>query len=163
MRRLFEPGTVAVVGVGRSRGIGSEIFRNLRATFRGRAVPVNPHATSIDGSAAFASVSQIPGTVDLAIIAVPCAQVPSVVDDCLAKGVHGLVVISAGFAETGSDGRRLQEQVLSRVRDRGARLIGPNCMGILNTDPAVGLNGTFSPCRRKAARWVWPSSTTRQT
>jgi acetyl coenzyme A synthetase (ADP forming)-like protein len=146
MRRLFEPGSVAVVGVGRSRGgIGSEIFHNLQAGFTGRVTPVNPSAGSIGGARAYPSVRQIPDDVDLAVIAVPCAQVPTVVEDCLDKGVRGLVVISAGFAEAGAEGRRAQDQVLARVREAGVRMIGPNCMGILNTDPAVHLNATFSP------------------
>jgi succinyl-CoA synthetase alpha subunit/GNAT superfamily N-acetyltransferase len=146
MRRLFEPASVAVVGAGRERGgIGAEIFHNLQATFTGTVIPVNAHATHVGGIAAYGSIRQVPDPVDLAVVAVPCAQVPAVVDDCLAKGVHGLVVISAGFAESGTDGLRLQDQVLARVREAGIRLVGPNCLGILNTDPLVRLNATFSP------------------
>ena len=146
MRPLFEPRNVAVVGVSRTRGsIGSEIFHHLLTDFTGRTIPVNPSATTIEGSPAFATVEDIPGDVDLAVIAVPCAQVERVVRSCLAKHVRGIVVISAGFAESGLEGRQLQAQLLEQVREAGIRMIGPNCMGILNTDPAIRLNATFSP------------------
>jgi acetyl coenzyme A synthetase (ADP forming)-like protein len=146
MRRVFEPRSIAVIGAGRSRGtIGAEIFHNLRERFRGRVIPINPKASAIDGVSAYPSVRKAPGPVDLAVVAVPAADVPGVVDDCIASGVKGLVVITAGFAETGADGRRRQDELLGRVREAGIRMIGPNCMGILNTDPAIGMNATFSP------------------
>jgi acetyl coenzyme A synthetase (ADP forming)-like protein len=144
MRRLFEPRRVAVVGVGRDGGIGAEIFRNLRGRFTGEVVAVNSKANGIAGGP-YRSVRNIPGEVDLAIIAVPCAAVLGVIDECIEKAVAGLVVITAGFAETGAEGRAAQDRLLARVREAGIRLIGPNCMGILNTDPAVALNATFSP------------------
>src|SRR5262249_42428874 len=87
----------------------------------------------------------IPGPVDLAVIVVPAAQVLESVDDCLTKGVRALCVISAGFSESGPAGRELEAALLDRIRTAGCRLIGPNCMGLLNTDPAVQLNATFSP------------------
>src|SRR6185436_13458068 len=90
-------------------------------------------------------VTSVPGDVDLAVICVPCAQVSASVDDCIAKGVKALVVISAGFGETGGTGRALEGQILEKVRRAGIRMIGPNCMGIINTDRAVRLNATFSP------------------
>jgi acetyl coenzyme A synthetase (ADP forming)-like protein len=151
LRPFFEPRTVAVVGASRRRGrVGAEIFHNLTAGgFNGRVIPVNPRAHEVAGVAAYAEVSQIPGHVDLAIIAVPAACVDAAVDDCLVKGVPALVVITAGFGETGDDGRAREAALRERVRAAGARLIGPNCMGLLNTDPAVRLNATFSP--------VWPA------
>ena len=82
---------------------------------------------------------------DLAIVVVPAADAAAVVDDCITKGVRGIVVISAGFGETGKEGRAREAALLAKVRDAGVRMIGPNCMGIINTDPAVALNGTFSP------------------
>src|SRR5262249_22401004 len=99
MRALFEPVVVAVIGASHMRGrIGSEIFHNLRASgFVGVAIPVNPKAESIEGIKAYHSITDIPGPVDLAVIAVPCEHVLPVADDCIAKGVKGLVVISAGF------------------------------------------------------------------
>jgi acyl-CoA synthetase (NDP forming) len=87
----------------------------------------------------------IPGPVDLAVVAVPAAQVPGAVDDCLAKGVRGICVISAGFGESGADGREREVELLAKIRGAGCRLIGPNCMGLLNTDPAYALNATFAP------------------
>lgn len=147
LRPFFQPDTVAVVGAGRRRGgIGAEIFHNLVATeFRGRVVPVNAAGGSVEGNAAVRSVRDIEGEVSLAVIAVPCEQVADVVGDCLAKGVKALLIISAGFAETGTAGRDREAAIVEKVRAAGVRLIGPNCMGIINTDPAVRLNATFSP------------------
>ena len=136
-----------MVGVSRRRGtIGAEIFHNLAlGGFTGRAIPVNPHASAIDGIPAFPSVAAISGDVDLAVIAVPAACVESVVDDCIAKRVGAIVVITAGFGETGDEGRRVEARLRERVRAAGIRLVGPNCMGVVNTDPAFHLNASFSP------------------
>jgi len=147
MRPFFEPEAVAVVGANRERGrIGSEVFHNLIAA--GCAVPVypvHPDGGEIEGHRAYARVSDIPGPVDLAVIVVPAAHVPGVVEECIAKGVKALVVISAGFAEVGTEGRALEAALLETVRKAGIRMVGPNCMGLLNTDPGVRLNATFSP------------------
>ena len=94
---------------------------------------------------AYASVTDIPGPVDLAIIVVPAAHVVGAARECAAKGVLGLVVISAGFSETGPEGIARQRELLTVCRDAGMRLVGPNCMGVINTDPAVRLNATFAP------------------
>jgi acetyl coenzyme A synthetase (ADP forming)-like protein len=147
MKSFFEPRTVVVVGANRERGrIGSEILHNLiDGGFTGQLLAVHPSAPSIDGVPAYSRLTDIPATVDLAVICVPCAQVSSVVDDCIAKGVRALVIISAGFGETGAAGRALERAILEKVRTAGIRMIGPNCMGIINTDPAVRLNATFSP------------------
>jgi acetate---CoA ligase (ADP-forming) len=147
MKNFFAPHAVAVIGANRERGkIGSEILHNIVAGgFSGRLSVVHPHASSIDGVPAFPTVTAIPGEVDLAVICVPCAGVSEVVDDCIAKGVKALVVISAGFGETGTAGRVLEREILDKVRAAGIRMIGPNCMGIINTDPAIRLNATFSP------------------
>jgi len=144
---FFHPKTVAVIGAGRRRGgFGAEIFHNLMTTgFRGRVVPVNSACGSVEGVPAVDSVRAVKDDVSLAVIAVPCDQVAAVVDDCIAKEVKALLVISAGFAETGAGGREREAAILDKVRAAGVRLIGPNCMGILNTDPAVRLNATFSP------------------
>jgi acetyl coenzyme A synthetase (ADP forming)-like protein len=154
MRALFEPGSVAIIGASRARGrIGSEILHNLVASgFTGRLYAVHPTAASLQGIPAFPRVTDIGGDVDLAIVAVPAPDVMGVVDDCIAKGVKGLVVISAGFAETGDAGRVLEAELLARVRRAGVRLVGPNCMGLLNTDPGVRLNATFSPVFPPAGR-----------
>ena len=147
LRPFFRPTTVAVVGAGRRRGgIGAEIFHNLVATgFRGRVVPVNSAGGTIEGIPAVKTIAEVDGEVSLVVIAVPCDQVPGVVDDCVAKGIKALLIISAGFAETGAEGREREAAILDKVRAAGIRLIGPNCMGIINTDPAVQLNATFSP------------------
>src|SRR3954465_2902139 len=147
LRPFFEPRAIAVVGANQQRGhIGSEIFRNLRESgFTGTLIPVHPTAASIAGLTAYPRVSDIPGDVDLAVIVVRAATVAAVVDDCLAKGVKVLVVISAGFGEVGADGQLLQDELVEKIRAAGGRMIGPNCMGIINTDPAFSVNATFSP------------------
>ena len=147
MQAFFEPRSVAVVGADRTRGrIGSEILHNLRASgFRGGIFPVNPHADTIQTLRSYARVTDIPEEVDLAVIVVPATRVDAVVDDCLAKGVKALVVISAGFGETGEAGRAREAALVEKLRSAGVRMIGPNCLGILNTDPKVRLNATFSP------------------
>ncbi len=147
MARLFEPRSVAVIGASRERGkIGAEILHNLVATgFRGAILPVNPSAAEIEGVRCYARLADIEGPVDLAVISVPAAAVPAAIDDCVAKGVQGVVVITAGFAETGEEGRRREAALLEKVRDAGMRMVGPNCMGLVNTNPAVRLNATFAP------------------
>jgi acetyl coenzyme A synthetase (ADP forming)-like protein len=147
MRAFFEPRVVAVVGANRTRGkIGSEILNNLMtAGFTGRIVPVHPEAADIAGLRAYARVSDIPGPVDLAIIVVPAPQVIDAVDDCIRKDIPAICVISAGFSECDAAGRAREALLLDKVRRAGCRLVGPNCMGLLNTNPAVQLNATFSP------------------
>lgn len=147
MKPFFEPRSIAVVGANRERGrIGSEILRNLKETgFTGALVPVHPDAGTIEGLPAYASVSAIPFDIDLAVIVVPAVHVAAVVDECIAKKVKALVVISAGFGESGPDGRVMEAALVERIRAAGIRMIGPNCMGIINADPAFNLNATFSP------------------
>ncbi|HEV8486058.1 MAG TPA: GNAT family N-acetyltransferase [Blastocatellia bacterium] len=147
MKVFFEPTSVAVVGAGRRRGgIGAEIFHNLLGSgFQGVVYPVNEQAEVVGSVRAYPGVGEIPDSVDLAIIVVPAADVERVVDDCIGKGVHGIIIISAGFAETGAEGRARETAILEKARSAGVRLIGPNCMGIINTDPGVSLNATFSP------------------
>jgi acetate---CoA ligase (ADP-forming) len=145
--RFLEPGAVAVVGASRSRGtVGGEIFHNLlEAGFSGVVHPVNPNAGVVQSVRAYPSVEEVPGALDLAVIAVPAEQVSEAARGCAAKGVPALVVISAGFAETGSAGAERQRELLAICRESGMRLIGPNCLGILNTIPGVRLNATFAP------------------
>jgi len=147
MRSFFEPKSVVVVGANRERGkIGSEVLHNIIAGgFTGQVFVVHPSAASVQDVPAFSAVTAVPDAIDLAVICVPCAAVSQAVDDCIAKGVKALVIISAGFGETGSAGRALEQQLLAKVRDAGIRMIGPNCMGIINTNPHVRLNATFSP------------------
>ena len=147
MKAFFEPRVVAVIGANRERGkIGSEILHNLiTAGFTGTLVPVHPTASHIDGLEAYPSVTDVPYAVDLAVIAVPAEHVLTAVDACIAKNVPAICVISAGFSECGSEGRAREALLVDRIRRAGCRLIGPNCMGLLNTDPAVRLNATFAP------------------
>jgi acetyl coenzyme A synthetase (ADP forming)-like protein len=147
MRAFFEPRVVAVVGANRERGkIGSEILNNLVAGgFTGTVVPVHPRAAEIAGLKAYPRVTDIPGPVDLAMIVVAADDVLAAVDDCIARNVRAICVISAGFSECDADGRSREAMLIEKVRRAGCRLIGPNCMGLLNTDPAVRLNATFAP------------------
>jgi acetyl coenzyme A synthetase (ADP forming)-like protein len=146
IRPFFKPNAVAVVGASRKPGsIGYRILDELlRAGFHGAIYPVNPNAGTINSLRVYASVRELPEQVDLAILAVPRAEVLKAVDDCAARGVRALVVITAGFAETDQGGREFQRQLLEKVRGYGMRMIGPNCMGLLNTDPTVRLNASFS-------------------
>lgn len=146
LKVFFNPRAIAVIGASRSRGtIGGEIFHNLLTYgFQGPLYPVNPMAKVVQSVVAYASVEDIDGPVDLAIVAVPASQVAEVAAACGRKGVKGLVVISAGFAETGEEGQLRQADLTRVCREAGMRLIGPNCMGIVNTDPSARLNGTFA-------------------
>ena len=147
VRRFLQPESVAVIGASRERGtVGGEIFHNLIATaFNGPVFPVNPHAPVVQSVPAFASVRDILADVGLAVVSVPAPAVADVARQCAAKGVDALLVISAGFAETGDEGRARQEELLAICRDAGMRLIGPNCLGALNASPDVRLNAMFGP------------------
>lgn len=149
---LFRPRSIAVVGASRRAGtIGAAIVFNLKESrFRGTIYPVNPKADEIFGLKSYPKVSAIGEAVDLAIIAVPAKFVEETVDDCARAGVKGVVIISAGFAESSPDGRETEQRILRRVREAGMRMVGPNCMGLLCTDPDAPMNGTFTP--------IWPPS-----
>jgi acetyl coenzyme A synthetase (ADP forming)-like protein len=142
---FFQPASVAVVGASKRRGsIGGELFRNiLAADFAGSVYPVNRKGDSVAGVHGYSGVGEIAGGVDLAVICLPGELVLDAAEEALAAGVRALVVISAGFAETGSEGTERQERLLALVRAHGARLLGPNCLGIAST--AVRLNATFAP------------------
>jgi len=144
--QFFAARSVAVIGASRrSDTVGQTLVRNLiTGDFTGRVYAVNPSADAVSGLPAYKSVSDIPGEVDLAIVAVPASAVQEVVLDCAAKGVKGLVVISSGFAETGDEGRRRQRTLVGLARSYGLRLIGPNALGVINTDPEVSLNASLS-------------------
>jgi acetyl coenzyme A synthetase (ADP forming)-like protein len=147
LRRVLYPRSVAVIGASERPGaVGFAVVRNLRAAaFPGPIYPVNPSATTIQSLPAFARLADISGPVDLAIIAVPSKHVLAVADQCGRKGVHALIVLTAGFAEVGPDGQQRQAELLHVCRSFGMRLIGPNCIGAINTDPAAPLNATFGP------------------
>jgi acetyl coenzyme A synthetase (ADP forming)-like protein len=146
MRAVFAPQSIAVIGASRRPGqLGREIVHNLRASgFVGNLYVVNPHADEVEGIRAHASLRDIHEPVELAIIAVPADLVESALDDCIAIGVSAVVVISAGFAEIGDEGRKREAALLEKIRRAGIRMVGPNCMGVINTDPKVRMHGTFS-------------------
>jgi acetate---CoA ligase (ADP-forming) len=147
IRALLQPRSVALVGASRQPGtIGAALLANLRRDgFRGIIYPVNPKAQTIDGIKAYPSVTAIGQPVDLGLIAVPASLVLEAVRDCARAGARGVVVISAGFAEVSDEGRQEQGRLRDLVRGSGMRMVGPNCMGVLNTDPEVSLNATFAP------------------
>ncbi|MEV7396191.1 GNAT family N-acetyltransferase [Aeromicrobium sp. NPDC092404] len=147
IERIFRARSIAVIGASRRQdSIGQAMVRNLvLGDFSGSVYAVNSQAEAVSGLPAYKTVQDIPGEVDIAIVAVPAESVNDVVLDCAAKGVHGLVVISAGFAEEGPEGRQRQRTLLGLSRSYGLRLIGPNCLGFINTAPDLQLNASLSP------------------
>jgi acetyl coenzyme A synthetase (ADP forming)-like protein len=147
LQDFFKPASVAVVGASREpSSIGYRILQALVMNrFQGPVYPVNPKAAVVGSMHAYPSVAALPVAVDLAVVAVPRDAVLGVVDECAERGVKALIVITAGFAEANEAGRALQNKLLDKVRGYGMRMIGPNCMGLLNTDPAFQLNASFSP------------------
>ncbi|HTM33589.1 MAG TPA: acetate--CoA ligase family protein [Vicinamibacterales bacterium] len=143
---LFRPRAVAVVGASRDRrSVGGAILHNLLFfEFQGQVFPVNPKASVVHSLKCYPTVEAIPDPVDLAVIAVPKALVLEAVESCGRKGIGAVVVITAGFKETGEAGLALEREVVSVVKRHGMRLVGPNCMGIINMDPAVRLQASFS-------------------
>ncbi len=146
MKPIFAPRSIAVIGASRRRGnLGAEILHHLQAgSFHGELYAVNPSALEIDGVRCSASLRDIEGPVELAIIAVPAPLVEAAIDDCVAKHVLAVIVISAGFGETGPEGRVMEHRLVEKVRAAGMRMVGPNCMGVINTDPAVSMQATFA-------------------
>ncbi|MGA7987913.1 MAG: GNAT family N-acetyltransferase [Candidatus Dormiibacterota bacterium] len=144
--RILEPRSVAVIGAGRDpNGIGHAVLRNLiEGGFSGPIYPINPNVDTLLGLACAPSVDMVEGPVDLAVLAVPPSRCLEAVDTCARKGVHGLVVITSGFAETGASGADLQKDLLHRAHRGGMRVVGPNCFGVINTAPEVRLNATFA-------------------
>src|SRR6185295_12401618 len=157
MRPLLAPRTVAVIGASREPGsIGARLLHAIvSAGFNGQVYPINPNAVQLEGLRCYASIGDAPHGVDLAAIAVPAPKVVGLVEQCAAAGVKALVVITAGFAEIGDAGRARQQQLIDTVRGHGLRMIGPNCMGLLNMD--VHLNASFSPIVPPAGRIAFSS------
>jgi acyl-CoA synthetase (NDP forming) len=143
---MITPRAVALIGASRQPGkMGGRILQALTSSgYRGEVYVVHPHAAEVAGRPAFRSARELPAGVDLAIVAVPRESVLAAIDNCAAAGIKGIVVISAGFAETDARGRELQAELVERVRGYGMRMVGPNCMGVINTNPAVGLNASFA-------------------
>lgn len=147
MRSVLFPGSIAVVGASRRpESIGHHLLANIQAAgFQGAVHAVNREAMEVLGLPAHARVSDIPDRVDLAVVAVPAQEVLDVVADCAEAGVRTLLVLSAGFAEAGPVGEELQRQLLSRAREAGMRVLGPNSFGVINNHPEVRLNASLAP------------------
>ena len=144
---FLRPQAIAVVGAGRTPGgIGHQILRALLSgDFTGTVFPVNPKAISVCGVHAYPKITEIPTSVDVAVICVPASAVLEVARECAEAKVRSLVIITAGFAETGSDGAVAEAELLSIARSAGMRIVGPNCLGVSSTDPKIRANATFSP------------------
>ena len=155
IRRLLFPSAVAVVGASNDEAkIGNLAFHNLlRMGLEGTLFPVNEHARYVAGVRCYPTVLDVPDAIDLAVICVPADAVSPIVEQCAAKGVHGLVVITGGFGERGDDaGRDAQRELVTAARQHGMRVVGPNCLGVINTDPAVRLNASLAPLPPLAGR-----------
>ena len=143
---IFRPTSIAVVGASREKhSIGWEILHNLLVCeFQGEVAPVNPATPVVHSLRCYTSVEQIPGPVDLAILVVPSRFALEAMASCGRKGVKGVIVITAGFKEVGETGARLEHELFAVAKKYGMRVVGPNCMGVINTDPLVRLQATFS-------------------
>jgi acetyltransferase len=144
LEAIFRPASVAVIGATEKAGsVGRDVLWNLISSpFGGTVFPVNPKRSSVLGVKAFPSLEAIPDAVDLAVIVTPAASAPGLMAECAAKGVRGVIIISAGFREVGEEGAALERQVLAEARAAGIRVVGPNCLGVMN--PVGGLNATFA-------------------
>jgi acetyl coenzyme A synthetase (ADP forming)-like protein len=144
---ILRPGSIAVVGASRrENSIGWQIVDNLlEHGFTGSVYPVNPSAASIHSIKAYPSIADVPERVDLAVIVVPSHLVKGAARECADAGVRGLVVISAGFKEVGQKGAERERELLDILQDTGIRMVGPNCMGVINTHPDVRMDATFAP------------------
>ena len=142
---ILRPRSIAVVGAGRHPGnVGHQVVRSLLVgDFSGTVYPVNPAARAVCGVPAFPALLSVPEPVDLAVIAVPASAVPGVIDEAASVGVRAVTIITAGFGETGRSGAAVETQLLSVARTHGMRIVGPNCLGVANTDPGVRMNATF--------------------
>lgn len=156
---VLRPASVAVIGASRQPGtVGAAVLANLRdAGFRGALHVVHPKADEIGGLPAVRSIADVPDPVELAVLAVPAPVVPQVARECGEAGVRALVVLSAGFSEVGGHGAELQDELLAACRASGMRLVGPNCLGVLNTAPDVRLNATFAPVPPRPGRLAFAS------
>ncbi|PMB41016.1 acetyl CoA synthetase subunit alpha, partial [Fischerella thermalis CCMEE 5319] len=141
---IFAPKSIAVIGASQREGsVGRTVLWNLIShPFGGTVFPVNPKHHSVLGIKTYPNIAAVPEPVDLAIVITPASTVPGVIGECVDAGVKGAIVLSAGFKEIGTTGAELEQQVLQQVRRGKMRLIGPNCLGVMN--PHTGLNATFA-------------------
>lgn len=147
LRFFLEPTAIAVIGASRDRNtVGGQLFHNtLESGFEGVSYPVNPHADVVQSVHSYGSVAELPEDVELAVIVVPAVAVVDAARECAAHGVRALIVISAGFTEVGPEGAERERELVGVCREAGMRLIGPNCLGILNTSEGHSFNATFAP------------------
>ncbi len=148
LEAIFRPNSVAVIGASNRVGtVGHDLFRNiLLSGYCGTLYPVNPKATSIAGVHAYTSVGEVPDEIDLALIMVPATAVPGVLEECGQKGVRGAVIVTAGFKEVGPEGAALERRAVEVAREHEIALVGPNCLGVINTDADILLNASFARC-----------------
>ena len=151
---IFRPESVAVIGASSKRhSLGWEILNNLiLSEFKGKVFPINPHADQIHSIKSYKSILAVKDAIDLAVISIPASSVLKVVRECGKKGVKGLVVITAGFKEIGGEGVKLEAELMKIIKRYGMRMVGPNCMGIINTDEDVSLNASFARGRPEAGK-----------
>jgi acyl-CoA synthetase (NDP forming)/RimJ/RimL family protein N-acetyltransferase len=144
---LLSPKVIAVIGASRDNtSLGHMIFRNiLHNRFQGTVYPVNYEADSVNGVKAYSAIKDIPEKIDLAVISVPAESVFEVAEKSIKHGAQGLLVVSAGFAEAGTEGLERQKRLVELVRTNGVRLLGPSCLGLINTDPEIRLNASLAP------------------
>lgn len=149
---LFDPKSVAVIGASQRQGtVGHAILKNLiSAKFNGKIYPVNPKAETLEGLKCYPSVAKIAESVDMAVIIVTSAAVPEVIKECAAKGVKAVIVISAGFKEVGAEGKKLEQEIIRIADEAGIPILGPNCLGLINTSVGVSMNASFAPSTPKA-------------
>ena len=145
LNNFFYPKSICVVGAStKEKSIGYEILKTIKIYgYTGKVFPVNPKADNILGYPCCRSIDEVAGQIDLAIIVVPKQFAESSVDSLLNKNVKSIILITAGFKETGKDGEELEKQILKKIKEAGARILGPNCMGVINTLDETKLNATF--------------------
>ena len=143
LEKMFYPASVAVIGASQEKGkVGRAVLDNLIDGFKGNIYPINPKSAEIEGIKCYKSVLNVPGDIDLAVIVIPAKLVPPAVKECGEKGIKNLVIISAGFKEVGPEGARLENEIKDIAKNYGIRIVGPNCLGILNT--YSGCNASFA-------------------
>jgi len=146
LQALFEPASIAVVGASARPGsVGQAVFRNLLLNgYTGTIFPVNPKRGSIMSVKSYSNVLEIEDDLDMAILIIPASRIPDALDQCAQKGIHSAIVISAGFKEIGAEGAQLEMQIRDQAREAGIALLGPNCLGLINTDSAISMNASFA-------------------
>ena len=144
--KIMCPKTIAVVGAStKEHTIGSDIMKRLQEyKFTGKIYPINPKGGVIEGLQAYTTVNEVPESIDLAIIVVNSKFVLSTIDQCHEKGIKGLCIITAGFKETGKEGAELEKQLVEKLNEYGMRCVGPNCLGVVNTNPEISMDGCFA-------------------